>query len=211
MQVEIWSDVVCPWCYIGKRRFEEALAGFEHADQVEVRWRSFELDPGAPAHRDRPYVEHLATKYQMSIPEAQASIDHMVALGAADDLTFNFEIAQPGNTFDAHRLLHLAERRGRANDLKGRLFEATFAQGEAIGERQTLAKLAIDTGLDPAEVRTVLEGDSYAAEVRADEQRARRLGISAVPFFVIDGKYGVPGAQPAEILKGALEEAWGQH
>ncbi len=210
MQVEIWSDVVCPWCFIGKRRFEAALARFAHRDQVTVTWRSFELDPGAPRARPGPYAERLATKYRMSVPEAQRMIDDMVGVAAQDGLEFNFDIAQPGNTFDAHRLLHLAHQAGLGEVLKERLLIATFTEGAPIGDPDTLAKLAIGAGLDPEQVESVLKSDAYADAVRADERQAYQLGIRAVPFFVIDHKYGIPGAQPADALLKVLEDIWAQ-
>ena len=208
MKVEIWSDVVCPWCYVGKRRFEAALARFDHRDQIEVVWRAFELDPAAPRSRDGDYVGRLAGKYRVSVAEAQAMIDRMVAAGAADGLDLRFDRARPGNTFDAHRLLHLALDRGVQDTLKERLLAATFTEGAAIGDVDVLAGLAVAAGLDADEVRVVLDGDAYTADVRADERRAAALGISAVPFFVVDGKYGVPGAQPPDVLLAVLEQAW---
>jgi len=208
MKVEIWSDVVCPWCYIGKRRFEEALSRFEHRDQVEVVWRAFELDPAAPRTRPGSHVGHLAAKYRMSVPEAQAMIDRVVATAAENGLAFNFDIAQPGNTFDAHRLLHLALERGVQGAVKERFMAGNFTEGAAIGDAQALAELAVEAGLDRGEVRAVLESDAYADDVHADEQRAARLGISAVPFFVVNEKYGVSGAQPPEMLLRMLEDVW---
>jgi len=187
MKVEIWSDVVCPWCYVGKRRFESALGRFEHRDQVEVVWRAFELDPSAPPEREGAYAERLATKYRVDATEARAMIDRMVSTGAADGLELRFDRARPGNTFDAHRLLHLALDRGVQGALKERLLAATFTEGAPIGDADTLAGVAGLAGLDPDEARAVLDGDAYAAEVRADERRAATLGISAVPFFVVDG------------------------
>jgi len=210
MKVEIWSDVVCPWCYVGKRRFEAALARFEHRDEVEVVWRAFELDPSAPPEREGAYAERLATKYRVDATEARAMIDRMVSAGAVDGLELRFDRARPGNTFDAHRLLHLALDRGVQDTLKERLLAATFTEGAPIGEAGALAVLAADAGLDPDEVRTVLDSDAYAAEVRADERRAATLGISAVPFFVVDGAYGVSGAQPPDVLLGVLEQAWAE-
>jgi predicted DsbA family dithiol-disulfide isomerase len=208
MKVEIWSDVVCPWCYVGKRRFEDALARFDHRDQVTVVWRAFELDPGAPRSRPGPYAEHLAAKYRISVAEAQGSIDHMVGVGQDNGVDLNFAIAQPGNTFDAHRLIHLAQERGHGDALKERLLRANFTEGAPLADHATLADLATEAGLDREEVEAVLNSDRYAADVRADEQRAAKLGINAVPFFVIDGKYGVPGAQPAETLLKVLGEVW---
>jgi predicted DsbA family dithiol-disulfide isomerase len=208
MRVEIWSDVVCPWCYVGKRNFEAALAGFEHRDQVEVTWRSFELDPSAPAVREGDYATHLARKYGMSVPQAEQMIETMTATGARAGAVLDFGKARPGNSFDAHRLLHLARERGVQDATKECLFRATFSEGVPIGDREALLRLAIDAGLPADEAAAVLDGDAYAAEVRADEELAMDLGISAVPFFVIDRKFGVPGAQPPEVLRQALQRAW---
>ncbi|MGH9126135.1 MAG: DsbA family protein [Acidimicrobiales bacterium] len=208
MKVEIWSDVVCPWCYVGKRRFEAALSEFPHAAEVEIHWRSFELDPGAPARREGPYAERLATKYGMTVAQAHKSIDHMVDVGRGEGIDFNFEISQAGNTFDAHRLLHLAGARGHQHDLKDRLLAATFSEGAPIADRGALKDLAVEAGLDADEVEEVLSGDRYAAEVREDEQRAAVLGITAVPFFVFEGQYGLPGAQSPAVLLQALQDVW---
>ncbi len=208
MRVEIWSDVVCPWCYIGKRRFEQALAGFPHRDQVEVVWRAFELDPAAPGERVGDYAQMLATKYGTSVERGQEMIDTMTAAAAQDGLDFRFDIARVGNTFDAHRLLHLAGERGIQDAVKERLLRATFTEGEPIGNAETLVRLVGEAGLDPDEARAVLQDDRYADEVRADERHAQRFGISGVPFFVIDRTYGVSGAQSAEVLRQVLDKAW---
>jgi predicted DsbA family dithiol-disulfide isomerase len=208
MRVEIWSDVVCPWCYIGKRRFEAALARFPHADEVEVIWRSFELDPNAPRRREGSQLDQLARKYGMTIEQAQASRDHLVQVAAEEGLEFRFDITQPGNTLDAHRLLHLAGRRGLQDRVKERLLAAYFTEGVPIGERDTLVRLAGEAGLDPTAAEATLTGDDYVADVRSEEEEAAALRISGVPFFVIDRKFGVSGAQPAEVLLEALERAW---
>ena len=210
LRIDIWSDIACPWCYIGKRRLEQALAGFPHAAEVEIVWRSFELDPSAPRVRDstQSYAERLAAKYRTPVLQAQAMIDRMVETAAKDGLDFRFDRARSGNTFDAHRLLHLAHERGLQDALKERLFRAYLTEGQAIGEHDVLAQLAREVGLDDAEVREVLDGDRWAREVRADEALARELEISGVPFFVLGGQLGVSGAQPVEVLRGALDRAW---
>jgi predicted DsbA family dithiol-disulfide isomerase len=210
MKVEIWSDVVCPWCYIGKRNLEEALARFDHRDGVEVVWRSFELDPGAPRRREGEYAERLARKYGVGRPEAQAMVDRMTSRAAEAGLTFRFDLAQPGNTFDAHRLIHLGRERGVQDAVKERLLAATFTEGAPIGERDALVKLGAEAGLDPDEARLVLEGDRYGAEVRGDEEAALDLGVTGVPFFLVDGKFAVPGAQPPELLLRVLDRAWSE-
>jgi predicted DsbA family dithiol-disulfide isomerase len=208
MNVEIWSDVVCPWCYVGKRNFEAALAQFEHRDEVRVTWRAFELDPSAPAVREGDYATHLARKYGMGIPQAQKMIESMTASGAAAGAVLDFDRARPGNTFDAHRLLHLAGERGVQDALKERLLRATFAEGEPIGDRDTLLRLGQEAGLAADEVQAVLDSDAYSSEVRAEENLALDLGISAVPFFVIDRTFGLPGAQPPDVILSALRRAW---
>ena len=208
MQVEIWSDVVCPWCYVGKRNFEAALARFEHRDDVELIWRAFELDPSAPTEREGDYASHLAHKYGMSVAQAQKMIEAMTATGAAAGAVLDFERARPGNTFDAHRLLHLAGERGVQDAVKERFLRATFAEGEPIGDRDVLVRIAAEAGLAEDEAAAVLESGAYASEVRAEERLALDLGISAVPFFVIDRTFGVPGAQPPDVILGALERAW---
>lgn len=204
MQVEIFSDVACPWCAIGKRRFEAALAQFEHHDEVDVRWRSFELDPSAPARKDGPYDQLLADKYGTSREQAQAMIEQMTATAADDGLAFRFDLIRPGTTFDAHRLLHLAADRGLQDALKERLLTAYLGEGAAIGDRAVLAELAEQAGLERAEVTRVLDGEAYAGAVRADEREAVQLGIRGVPFFVLDRRLGLSGAQPVATILEAL-------
>jgi predicted DsbA family dithiol-disulfide isomerase len=208
MQVEIWSDVVCPWCAIGKRRFEAALARFAHRDEVTVRWRSFELDPSAPTERTVDNVEHLAAKYGMSRAEAEAAQARVADAAAAEGWTFDLGRSRGGNTVDAHRLLHLAAEHGVQDAVKEHFFAGYFEQGERIGDRATLVRLADDAGLDADEARAVLAGDRYRDDVRADEEQARAYGISGVPFFVVDRRYGVSGAQPADVLLEVLDKTW---
>src|SRR3954451_11407416 len=183
MRIDIWSDVVCPWCYVGKRRLEAALASFPARDTVEVHWHAFELDPGAPATREGSYVERLAQKYGRSLEQAAEMTASMTATAAAEGLDFRFDRSKPGNTFDAHRLLHLAGERGVQDAVKERLFRATFTEGEPIADTDTLVRLVAEAGLDADEARAVLAEDRYAADVRNDEAQAQRLGISGVPFF----------------------------
>jgi predicted DsbA family dithiol-disulfide isomerase len=205
LTVEIWSDVVCPWCYLGKRRFEKALAAFEHRDDVEVVWRSFELDPYAPREREGSSAEHLARKYGMSVEQAEETNAQMTALAASEGLEYHLDRTRGGNSFHAHRLIHLAAGHGLQDAMKERLMRAYFTDGEAIGDRDTLARLAADVGVDPAPLR---DDAAYADAVRADEELAARIGIRGVPYFVLDRRYGVSGAQPAELLLQALEKAW---
>ena len=208
MRVEIWSDIACPWCYVGKRRFEAALREFEHAADVDVVWRSFELDPGAPRTREGSQHEHLAAKYGMPVERARAMNERMKGEGEKEGIDFRFDRVRMGNTFDAHRLVHLAAESGKADAMKERLMRAYFTEGEAIGDPDALARLAADVGLDASGAREALAGDAYAAEVRADEERARSFGISGVPFFAIDERHGVSGAQTPDVLLGALRQAY---
>jgi predicted DsbA family dithiol-disulfide isomerase len=199
---------VCPWCYIGKRHFERALAGFAHRDEVEVRWRAFELDPAAPRVREGDYLSRLARKYGVSPVDAQVMVDRMSGAASKAGLDARFDIARPGNTFDAHRLIHLAADRGLQDAVKERLLRAYFTEGESIGDPEALLRLAVEAGLDPGEARAVLEGDAYDTEVRADEEEAAELGVGGVPFFVVNRRYAVSGAQPPEVLLRVLDRAW---
>lgn len=207
--VEIWSDVVCPWCAVGKARFEQALDAFEHAEVVEVRWRSFELDPNRPATTDTDYVTMLARKYRTGRDQAEAMIDRMTQAGAAEGIEFRFDLARPGNTFDAHRVLHLAADRGRQHEVKERFLTGYHSEGVPIADHGALADLATDAGLDGDEVNEVLASDAYAEAVRADEAQAYEYGISGVPFFVLDRRAGVSGAQPSQHLLTALRQVHG--
>ena len=203
MTVEIWSDIVCPWCYVGKRRLEHALERFAHRDQVELTWRSFQLDPTAPPERTTSPAEHLASKYGMSIEEAERSNAQMTELAAGEGLEYHLDRTRGGNSFDAHRLIQLAKGNGRGDEVMERLMRAYFTEGEAIGDAETIVRLAIEMGVDP---RGLL-GDAYADAVRQDEELARRIGIQGVPFFVLNRRYGISGAQPPELLLKALEKA----
>lgn len=214
MKVEIWSDVVCPWCYIGKRRFEAALARFEHRDDVEVHWRAFELDPsaqsapaGEPADPER-YAGRLADKYGTSHAQAQQMLEHMTEVAAGEGLDFSFDRAVAANTVDAHQVIHLAGERGLQDAVKERLLRAYFTEGEAVGDQDVLVRLGAEAGLDAEEVRAVLAEGRYVDAVRADEAEAAALGARGVPFFVVDRRYGISGAQPAEQMLTVLERAW---
>ena len=208
MKVEIWSDIACPWCYVGKRRFEAALREFEHAAEVEVVWRSFELDPQAPRVHAESQNELLARKYGLPAERVRAMNERLTGEARKEGLDFRLERVRVGNTFDAHRLVHLAGESGRAADMKERLMRAYFTEGATVGEPATLRALAAEVGLDPQRVDDALAGDAHAADVRADEARARAFGVTGVPFFAIDERYGVSGAQPAEVLLGALRQAY---
>jgi predicted DsbA family dithiol-disulfide isomerase len=208
LTVDIWSDVVCPWCYIGKRRFEAALAQFEHRDDVSVTWHSFELDPTAPAVAEGDPAQRLAGKYGMSVEEARQRQDEISALAAEEGLTYDLAGARGGNTFDAHRLIHLGAEHGIADAVKERLMRAYFTEREPVGDRATLERLGADAGLPAGEVAEMLAGDRHADAVRTDEETATSLGIRGVPFFVLGRRYGLSGAQPPEVILQALQQAW---
>ena len=201
MELEIWSDIACPWCYVGKRRIETALTQFRHADEVNVTWRSFELDPGAPHERSGEGAAHLAEKYGMTLEQAHASQAQLAATAATDGIEMDFGAQRMGNTFDGHRLVHLAAQHGRQDAMKERLMRAYFTEGALVSDHPTLIALAAEVGLDPDEVRDTLACDRFADAVRADEHAAAELGISAVPTFVVDRALGAAGAQaPTQLL-----------
>ena len=210
MPVDVWSDVVCPWCCIGRAQLLIALDQFEHADDVVVTWRSFELDPHAATSQDITITEHLQHKYGISTAQVQSMQENVTARAAQAGLEFHLEATHPTNTFDAHRLLHLARQAGLQDAVKGRLFRAYFTEGERIGAPEVLAALAVEAGLDPVDVADVLATDRFADAVRADEEQARAYGVTGVPFYVIDGRYGIAGAQPVEHLLAVLRQAWSE-
>jgi predicted DsbA family dithiol-disulfide isomerase len=208
MKVEIWSDVVCPWCYIGKRRFEKALAGFEHAADVSIEWRSFELDPRAAPVPGQSMVEQVAGKFGRTLEDAGeilASIDRMAA---EEGLDYDLAKTTGGNTFDAHRLIHLANERGLGGEFKEALLHAYFVERVAVSDHDVLRRVAADVGLPNQEVDEVLSGERYADAVRADEDEARELGATGVPFVVVDRALAVPGAQDPDTFLAVLRQAW---
>jgi predicted DsbA family dithiol-disulfide isomerase len=207
--VEIWSDMICPWCYVGKRRFEHALALFAGRDEVDVIWRSFELDPNAP-REPVPLADRIASKFNVSHADAVAMNERMTETASGAGLQFRLDKAISGNTFDAHRVIHLAASHGLQAEADERIKESYFAEGRPISDRESLVELAESIGLDAAETRAMLESDRFTDEVREDEQTAAAFGISGVPFFVFDRRLGVSGAQPPEVLLGALQEAAGE-
>ncbi|RFC37023.1 MAG: putative dithiol-disulfide isomerase, DsbA family [Candidatus Nitrotoga sp. SPKER] len=208
MQVEIWSDIICPWCYIGKRRFEMALADFVQREKVYVIWRSFELDPNALQQHSETQVEVLARKYGVSRQQAEAMNLRVTSLAMEIGLEYHLNKARPGNTFDAHRLLHFAASRQLGNIAIERIMHAYFCEGFRVGERMALAGLASEFGIAENEALTMLEGDAYSVQVRADEARAEKSGITGVPFFLFDEKIGISGAQSVEVLSEVLQKAW---
>jgi len=211
MRIEIWSDVVCPWCYIGKRRLETALAGFEHADEVEIVWRSFQLDPGAPQEPVETVAESLGRKYGGGAEGGKQMIDRVEAVAAEEGMIWRHHESLRVGTMDAHRLLHLALHDGGSRlqgELKEALFSAYFTEARNIADHGELRRIAVGTGLDGDAVDRVLGSQEYADEVWADISQAQAYGASGVPFFVLDQKFGVSGAQPAETLRQVLDRAW---
>lgn len=208
MRVDIWSDVVCPWCYLGKRRFERALAGFEHRDEVEVVYRSFELDPRWPRGETAPKLPMLAAKLGASEAEVRGMHEQLAGLAAAEGLDYHLDDGVVGSTFDAHRVLHLARTRDLQDPVAEGFFRAYFTEGRGLFDDESLVELAAEAGLDADETRKVLKEGTYADEVRADVARARELGATGVPFFVFGNRFGVSGAQPVETLAAALAQAW---
>ncbi|WP_407553757.1 DsbA family oxidoreductase [Streptomyces sp. Pv4-95] len=207
MRVEIWSDIACPWCYIGKARFASGLAAFAHRDDVEVVHRSFELDPNAPAAGDTPVLDMLARKYGVTREQAEAMEARVAGAAAEEGLDYRSDRIH-GNTFDLHRLLHLGRAHGVQDALLDALYRANFAEARPLGDPAVLTAIAVGAGLPADEVARVLaDPDAYADAVRADEREAAELGATGVPFFVIDRRYGISGGQPAEVFRQALERA----
>ena len=207
MQVEIWSDVICPWCYIGKRRFEMALAGIAQRENVHVIWRSFELDPDAPRQREGTLEEMLAKKYRVSLQQAAGMNARVTALAKEVGLEYRLSIARPGNTFDAHRLLHFADSKQLGDRASERIMHCYFSEGMEVGDRAELARIAPEFGIAESDALAMLESDAYSKEVRADEARAAAFGINGVPFFLFDEKATISGAQPVEVFAKALQQA----
>lgn len=211
MKIEIWSDVVCPWCFVGKRRLESALAEFEHRDEVEVVYRSFELDPSAPAHGTELSTGVIARKYGRPEAEMRQMQQQLTDLAAEEGLAFRLLETVHTNTVDAHRVLHLALDTGGPalqRELKEALLSAYFEQARNVGDHDVLTEVAVSAGLDEARVRAVLAGQEYADAVAADVDQARAFGATGVPFFVVDRAYGVSGAQPKEVFAQVLDQAW---
>ncbi len=210
LRIDVWSDIACPWCYVGKRRLETALRDFPHSDEVRVVWHSFELDPSAPKERD-PKVSHterIAKKYGMSVEQAHINSERLRDTARGEGLAFDFENIRSGNMFDAHRLVHLGRSRGLQGEVKERFLKAYLEQGALMSDHSTLLRLAVEAGLDEGEVADVLASDQFGEEVRGDEEQARELGISGVPCFVLDGRFAVSGAQSPQVLLSALHQAW---
>lgn len=208
MTVEIWSDVMCPFCYIGKRRFEQALDGFPHKDRVEVTWKSYQLDPGLRTAAGRSVAEYLAGRKGWSLDEARAANARVTRMAEAAGLRYDFDKAVVANSFDAHRLVQLGKSRGRGDAVEESLFQAYFTEGRDIADAATLVELGKRSGLEEAEVRDMLAGESFVPEVKQDLLEARRIGVTGVPFFVLDRKYAISGAQERATFSEVLRRTW---
>jgi len=211
MRVDIWSDLVCPWCYVGKRRFERALVRFDHRDEVEVVYRSFQLNPAAPRDTTSSRSEMLMRKYRRSPDQVVEMNARMTQTAAAEGLEFNLEGTLTGNTFDAHQLVHIAHAHGLQDAAVERLFRAYFTEQQSVFDQQTLVNLGADAGLNRDEVAAALRDNRYALAVDADIDIAHRLGVSGVPFYVINDRYGISGAQAPEAFLDVLQRAAADH
>ena len=210
LRVEIWSDVACPWCYIGRRRFAAALERFPHREHVDVRWRSYQLSPEAEVGSDETEAQMLARTKDLPLEAVHEMFAHVTRVAASVGLAYDFDRVRPANTFDAHRLIHLARRHGPATADRAveALMSAHFEQGLAVDDREVLVWIGAEVGLEADDVRRALAGDDGAAEVAADLDEGRVVRVSGVPFFVLDRRLGVSGAQPTELFTEALERAW---
>jgi len=208
MKIDIWSDVRCPFCYIGKRKFEKALSQFEHKDNVEVEWHSFELDPQAETQPGLNFNEYLAKIKGQSIEWAREMNQYVTNAAAEIGLAFNFDQMVVANSFHAHRLIQLAKSLGLGDQAEESLFAAHFIEGKNIADRDTLALIGVGLGIDRDIVAQMLDSEAFTDEVRYDEKTAQDIGINGVPFFIIDQKYSVSGAQPPETFLNALNQSW---
>lgn len=208
MKIEIWSDIACPFCYIGKRHLEEALEQFEHADEVEVVWHSFELDPDAETETDKDIYQKLADKYGQSLEWAKKANEDLKQKAADVGIAFNPDQIIPTNSFDAHRLIKLAQENSLADEAEEELFKAYFTDGKNISNHDTLFEVGTKIGLAEEDIKAVLESDQFTEEVRADEKEAQQIGVRGVPFFVLNRKFAVSGAQPVHTFIEALEKSY---
>ncbi|PAU93909.1 disulfide bond formation protein DsbA [Aliifodinibius salipaludis] len=208
MKVEIWSDVMCPFCYIGKRRFENALKNFEYADEVKIKWRSFQLNPDMETDPNANINEYLAKAKGWSLEQAQQMNQRVTDMAADEGLEYNMDQAVVANSYDAHRLAQFSKDRGKADEMEEALFNAYFTDGKNIADHQTLIGLAKDIGIDPTEAQSILESDKYANAVDHDIQLAQNINITGVPFFLFDQKFGVSGARETEVFLKALKQSW---
>ncbi|RCR70939.1 DsbA family oxidoreductase [Larkinella punicea] len=210
MKVEIWSDVMCPFCYIGKRKFEAALEQFDQKESIEIVWKSFQLNPAQETNPDKSITEYLAEAKGWTLGYAKQMNDYVTNMAAEVGLHYDFDKAVVANSFDAHRVVQLAKTQGKGDDMEERLFKAYFTEGLNTADHDTLLQLGTDIGLAAPDVEQVLESDQFAAEVKADIREARQVGVTGVPFFVFNQKYAVSGAQAPETFLGALIKSYGE-
>lgn len=208
MKIEIWSDFVCPFCYIGKRKLERALEQFSHRDEITVEYKSYELDPKATSNPGKSIHEIMAQKMGSTVEKAKSMNDSLANQAAKVGLTYKFDSMTHANTLDAHRLAKYAAKKGKGKEMTERLLKAYFTDSKHIGDLETLKELAEEVGLDSSAVNTLLQTDDYRAQVRADEEEAKQIGVEGVPFFVFGEKYAVSGAQPTEAFTEVLEKVW---
>ncbi|MES2808479.1 MAG: DsbA family oxidoreductase [Bacteroidota bacterium] len=210
MKIQIWSDVMCPFCYIGKRRFEQALQQFEHKDTIEIEWKSFQLNPNLVTDTSININQYLADIKGITLDHAQQMNQQVTQMAAEVGLTYDFDKAIVANSFDAHRFAHLAKQYGKGDEAEEALFNAYFTQGKNIADHDTLAELGEQIGLEKAEVYHTLSGNKYAINVQQDIAQAQQLGIRGVPFFVMDNKYGVSGAQAVPTFVETIAKAYSE-
>ncbi len=210
MKIDIWSDIACPWCYIGKRRLETALADYPHRDSVDITWHSYQLDPTLPEHYDGTEAEYLASRKGMPIEQVKQMFGHVAEQAAGEGLAYDFDALVVANSARAHELLHLAKEAGHPDAVKEALLSAHFEHGADIGDVDTLVRIGTSTGLDEGSIRAALEDGRYKAAVAADIDMARQIGVTGVPFVVVDMKYAVSGAQPPELFREVLDKAWAE-
>ena len=208
MNVEIWSDVMCPFCYIGKRKFEKALEQFPHKDDIIIIWKSFQLDPSTVTDPSLNTIENLRLKKGWSKEQSAETIAQVADIAKQVGLDFNFDKAVVANSFDAHRLSHLAKKYNKQNELEEKLFSAYFTEGKNTADYETLLKIALEIGMDEGEVSQVLKGNTFANEVHQDVEQAQQIGVRGVPFFVLNQKYAISGAQESDTFLQALHKAY---
>jgi predicted DsbA family dithiol-disulfide isomerase len=211
MQVEIWSDVMCPFCYIGKRKFENALAQFPENQNIEVVWKSYQLAPDMVTDPEKNIHQYLAEHKGMSVDEAKGLNNQVTQMAAEVGLVYNLDQSVVANSFDAHRFTHFAKQFGKQLEAEEKLFQAYFTDGKNIDDHATLVQLGTEIGLDAALLEASLSKESYADDVRADLYEAQQVGVRGVPFFVIDRKYAISGAQESTTFLQALEQAYTEH
>lgn len=211
MKIEIWSDVMCPFCYIGKRKFESAMAEFEHKDNVEVIWKSFQLNPSLKTDPSKNTVQHLAETKGWTMEYTRNTIQYVMEMAQGVGLNYDFDKAVVANSFDAHRFIQFAKTLGKGDAAEERLFKAYFTEGKNTADHATLVQLGTEIGVNAEDLKKVLASNAYAQEVNKDVKEAEQIGVTGVPFFVVDRKFAVSGAQDSKTFLGALEKAWKEH